>query len=171
MINRFLKRLKICFLNFTYINSYYVKNLIVEDEDAIRRVLKKVLSDEYPKSIIDEAVDGVDAVAKIKSAAYNLVICDIKMPKKDGIEVLNFIKKFSEETNVIMISGHGDLKTAVQAMRIGAFDYIEKPPDLNNLLTSVRGALKSKTPPKTTKSKKAIKKGRYDIVGSAKKNC
>ena len=145
------------------------KILIVEDEDAIRRVLKKVLSDEYPKSIIDEAVDGVDAVAKIKAAAYNLVICDIKMPKKDGIEVLNFIKKFSEETNVIMISGHGDLKTAVQAMRIGAFDYIEKPPDLNNLLTSVRGALKSKTPPKTTKSKKAIKKGRYDIVGSAKK--
>ena len=145
------------------------KILIVEDEDAIRRVLKKVLSDEYPKSIIDEAVDGVDAVAKIKAAAYNLVICDIKMPKKDGIEVLNFIKKFSEETNVIMISGHGDLKTAVQAMRIGAFDYIEKPPDLNNLLTSVRGALKSKTPIKTKKSKKAIKKGRYDIVGSAKK--
>ena len=145
------------------------KILIVEDEDAIRRVLKKVLSDEYPKSIIDEAVDGVDAVAKIKASAYNLVICDIKMPKKDGIEVLNFIKKFSEETNVIMISGHGDLKTAVQAMRIGAFDYIEKPPDLNNLLTSVRGALKSKNPIKTTKSKKAIKKGRYDIVGSAKK--
>ena len=145
------------------------KILIVEDEDAIRRVLKKVLSDEYPKSIIDEAVDGVDAVAKIKASAYNLVICDIKMPKKDGIEVLNFIKKFSEETNVIMISGHGDLKTAVQAMRIGAFDYIEKPPDLNNLLTSVRGALKSKTPIKTTKSKKAIKKGCYDIVGSAKK--
>ena len=145
------------------------KILIVEDEDAIRRVLKKVLSDEYPKSIIDEAVDGVDAVAKIKASAYNLVICDIKMPKKDGIEVLSFIKKFSEETNVIMISGHGDLKTAVQAMRIGAFDYIEKPPDLNNLLTSVRGALKSKTPIKTTKSKKAIKKSRYDIVGSAKK--
>ena len=145
------------------------KILIVEDEDAIRRVLKKVLSDEYPKSIIDEAVDGVDAVAKIKASAYNLVICDIKMPKKDGIEVLNFIKKFSEDSNVIMISGHGDLKTAVQAMRIGAFDYIEKPPDLNNLLTSVRGALKSKTPIKTTKSKKAIKKGRYDIVGSAKK--
>ena len=123
-----------------------------------RDILKKALAE--AKSIIDEAVDGVDAVAKIKAAAYNLVICDIKMPKKDGIEVLNFIKKFSEETNVIMISGHGDLKTAVQAMRIGAFDYIEKPPDLNNLLTSVRGALKSITPTKTTKSKKAIKKGR-----------
>tara|TARA_Y100001949_G_scaffold38001_1_gene30377 strand:+ start:1481 stop:2647 length:1167 start_codon:yes stop_codon:yes gene_type:complete len=145
------------------------KILIVEDEDAIRRVLKKVLSEENPKSIIDEAVDGVDAVAKIKTSAYNLVICDIKMPKKDGIEVLNFIKKFSEDTNVIMISGHGDLKTAVQAMRIGAFDYIEKPPDLNNLLVSVRGALKSKKVNKNNKTKKAIKKGRYDIVGNAKK--
>ena len=145
------------------------KILIVEDEDAIRRVLKKVLSEENPKSIIDEAVDGVDAVAKIKTSAYNLVICDIKMPKKDGIEVLNFIKKFSEDTNVIMISGHGDLKTAVQAMRIGAFDYIEKPPDLNNLLVSVRGALKSKKGNKNNKTKKAIKKGRYDIVGNAKK--
>ena len=145
------------------------KILIVEDEDAIRRVLKKVLSEENPKSIIDEAVDGVDAVAKIKASAYNLVICDIKMPKKDGIEVLNFIKKFSEDTNVIMISGHGDLKTAVQAMRIGAFDYIEKPPDLNNLLVSVRGALKSKKVNKNNKTKKAIKKGRYDIVGNAKK--
>ncbi len=145
------------------------KILIVEDEDAIRRVLKKVLSEENPKSIIDEAVDGVDAVAKIKASAYNLVICDIKMPKKDGIEVLNFIKKFSEDTNVIMISGHGDLKTAVQAMRIGAFDYIEKPPDLNNLLVSVRGALKSKKDNKNNKTKKAIKKGRYDIVGNAKK--
>ena len=145
------------------------KILIVEDEDAIRRVLKKVLSEENPKSIIDEAVDGVDAVAKIKTSAYNLVICDIKMPKKDGIEVLNFIKKFSEDTSVIMISGHGDLKTAVQAMRIGAFDYIEKPPDLNNLLVSVRGALKSKKVNKNNKTKKAIKKGRYDIVGNAKK--
>ena len=145
------------------------KILIVEDEEAIRRVLKKVLSEENPKSIIDEAVDGVDAVAKIKTSAYNLVICDIKMPKKDGIEVLNFIKKFSEDTNVIMISGHGDLKTAVQAMRIGAFDYIEKPPDLNNLLVSVRGALKSKKVNKNNKTKKAIKKGRYDIVGNAKK--
>ena len=77
------------------------KILIVEDEDAIRRVLKKVLSDEYPKSIIDEAVDGVDAVAKIKASAYNLVICDIKMPKKDGIEVLNFIKKRGEKISLL----------------------------------------------------------------------
>ena len=69
------------------------KILIIEDEDAIRRVLKKVLLDENPKFVIDEAVDGVDAIDKVKNSLYDLIICDIKMPKKDGIEVLNFIKK------------------------------------------------------------------------------
>ena len=146
------------------------KILIVEDEDAIRRVLKKVLSEENEKFVIDEAADGVDAVAKIKINNYDLVICDIKMPKKDGIEVLNFIKKFNQEINVIMISGHGDLKTAVEAMRIGAFDYIEKPPDLNNLLTSVRGALKAKVVKSgIKKNKSSTKKGKYEIVGESKK--
>ena len=146
------------------------KILIVEDEDAIRRVLKKVLSEENEKFVIDEAADGVDAVAKIKINNYDLVICDIKMPKKDGIEVLNFIKKFNQEINVIMISGHGDLKTAVQAMRMGAFDYIEKPPDLNNLLTSVRGALKAKVVKSgIKKNKSSTKKGKFEIVGESKK--
>ena len=146
------------------------KILIVEDEDAIRRVLKKVLSEENEKFVIDEAADGVHAVAKIKINNYDLVICDIKMPKKDGIEVLNFIKKFNQEINVIMISGHGDLKTAVEAMRIGAFDYIEKPPDLNNLLTSVRGALKAKVVKSgIKKNKSSTKKGKYEIVGESKK--
>ena len=146
------------------------KILIVEDEDAIRRVLKKVLSEENEKFVIDEAADGVDAVAKIKINNYDLVICDIKMPKKDGIEVLNFIKKFNQEINVIMISGHGDLKTAVEAMRTGAFDYIEKPPDLNNLLTSVRGALKAKVvKSRIKKNKSSTKKGKYEIVGESKK--
>ena len=146
------------------------KILIVEDEDAIRRVLKKVLSEENEKFVIDEAADGVDAVAKIRINNYDLVICDIKMPKKDGIEVLNFIKKFNQEINVIMISGHGDLKTAVEAMRTGAFDYIEKPPDLNNLLTSVRGALKAKVVKSgIKKNKSSTKKGKYEIVGESKK--
>ena len=146
------------------------KILIVEDEDAIRRVLKKVLSEENEKFVIDEAADGVDAVAKIKINNYDLVICDIKMPKKDGIEVLNFIKKFNQEINVIMISGHGDLKTAVQAMRMGAFDYIEKPPDLNNLLTSVRGALKANVVKSgIKKNKSSTKKGKFEIVGESKK--
>ena len=146
------------------------KILIVEDEDAIRRVLKKVLSEENEKFVIDEASDGVDAAAKIKINNYDLVICDIKMPKKDGIEVLNFIKKFNQEINVIMISGHGDLKTAVEAMRTGAFDYIEKPPDLNNLLTSVRGALKAKVVKSgIKKNKSSTKNGKYEIVGESKK--
>ena len=146
------------------------KILIVEDEDAIRRVLKKVLSEENEKFVIDEASDGVDAVAKIKISNYDLVICDIKMPKKDGIEVLNFIKKYNQEINVIMISGHGDLKTAVEAMRTGAFDYIEKPPDLNNLLSSVRGALKAKVVKSgIKKNKSSTKKGKYEIVGESKK--
>ena len=146
------------------------KILIVEDEDVIRRVLKKVLSEENEKFVIDEAADGVDAIAKIKINNYDLVICDIKMPKKDGIEVLNFIKKFNQEINVIMISGHGDLKTAVQAMRMGAFDYIEKPPDLNNLLTSVRGALKANVVKSgIKKNKSSTKKGKYEIVGESKK--
>ena len=146
------------------------KILIVEDEDVIRRVLKKVLSEENEKFVIDEAADGVDAIAKIKINNYDLVICDIKMPKKDGIEVLNFIKKFNQEINVIMISGHGDLKTAVQAMRMGAFDYIEKPPDLNNLLTSVRGALKANVVKSgIKKNKSSTKKGKFEIVGESKK--
>ena len=145
------------------------KILIVEDEDAIRRVLKKVLSEENSKLIIEEAIDGVDAVKKIKSNHYDLVICDIKMPKKDGIEVLNFIKRYDENIKVIMISGHGDLKTAVKAMRVGAFDYIEKPPDLNNLLNSVRGALKFNKTTNTSKVSKTIKKGKYEIVGSSNK--
>jgi len=145
------------------------KILIVEDEDAIRRVLKKVLSEENSKLIIEEAVNGVDAVTKIKSNHYDLVICDIKMPKKDGIEVLSFIRKYDENIKVIMISGHGDLKTAVKAMRVGAFDYIEKPPDLNNLLNSVRGALKFNKTTNTSKVSKTIKKGKYEIVGSSNK--
>ncbi len=145
------------------------KILIVEDEDAIRRVLKKVLSEENSKLIIEEAVNGVDAVTKIKSNHYDLVICDIKMPKKDGIEVLSFIRKYDENIKVIMISGHGDLKTAVKAMRVGAFDYIEKPPDLNNLLNSVRGALKFNKTTNTSKVSKTIKKGKYEIIGSSNK--
>ena len=105
--------------------------LIVEDDEAIRRVLKKVLTEDDNKNKIIEASDGVEAINKIKSENLELVICDIKMPKKDGIDVLNFLKTFDDKIPIIMISGHGDLKTAVMAMRKGAFDFIEKPPDLN----------------------------------------
>lgn len=143
------------------------KILIVEDEDAIRRVLKKVLLEESPKYIIDEAINGDQAISLIKSNNYDLVLCDIKMPKKDGIDVLKFTIQFDATLPVIMISGHGNLKTAVDAMRLGAFDYIEKPPDLNTLLSTVRSSLNAKSVKKTTlKSKKGSNK--YEIIGDSK---
>ena len=112
------------------------KILIIEDEESIRRVLKKVLIQENKKYEIVEAVDGVDGISKINSGKYDLILCDIKMPKKDGIEVLKYVLEESPSTPTIMISGHGDLETAVESMRLGAFDYISKPPDLNRLLNS-----------------------------------
>lgn len=141
--------------------------LIVEDEDAIRRVLKKVLSEENPKYKLDEAPDGEKAISLIKTQHYDLVLCDIKMPKKDGIEVLEFVSSYDSSIPIVMISGHGDLKTAVKAMRMGAYDYIEKPPDLNNLLNSVRSALvKTKTKKIPKKTKKTNSK--YEIIGESK---
>ena len=143
------------------------KILIVEDEDAIRRVLKKVLIEESPKYIIDEAINGDQAISLIKTNNYDLVLCDIKMPKKDGIDVLKFTIQFDATLPVIMISGHGNLKTAVKAMRLGAFDYIEKPPDLNTLLSTVRSSLNVKSAKKITlKSKKGSNK--YEIIGDSK---
>jgi len=142
--------------------------LIVEDEEAIRRVLKKVLSEDDSKNNILEASDGAEAINKIKTENLQLVICDIKMPKKDGLDVLNFLKSYDDKIPIIMISGHGDLKTAVMAMRKGAFDYIEKPPDLNNLLSSVRESLKNKKKDKKS-SVKTSKQSKYEIVGDSKK--
>jgi two-component system nitrogen regulation response regulator NtrX len=117
------------------------KILIIEDEESIRRVLNKVLIQENKTYNIVEAIDGVDGISKINSSKFDLILCDIKMPKKDGIEVLKHVLKECPNTPTIMISGHGDLETAVESMRLGAFDYISKPPDLNRLLNSVRSAL------------------------------
>ena len=141
--------------------------LIVEDEESIRRVLKKVLLEENNSYKILEAVDGVDALEMVKKNKLDLVLCDIKMPKKDGIEVLRQILKNHAEIPVIMISGHGDLDTAVESMRMGAFDYISKPPDLNRLLNSVRGALSQtfETKKTTVKLKKSKK---FNIIGDSK---
>ncbi len=120
------------------------KILIIEDEPAIRRVLTKILSEENSNYLVDEAEDGLTGTEKIKNEEYDLVLCDIKMPKMDGIEVLEAIKKIKPEVPFVMISGHGDLDTAVNSMRLGAFDYISKPPDLNRLLNTVRNALDRK---------------------------
>ena len=120
------------------------KILIIEDEASIRRVLVKILSEEDKSHEIFEAEDGLIALNKIKKENYDLILCDIKMPKMDGIEVLEFTKKIKPEIPIIMISGHGDLDTAVASMRKGAYDYISKPPDLNRLLNTVRNAIDKK---------------------------
>ena len=142
------------------------KILIIEDEESIRRVLKKVLIEENNKYQFIEASDGVQGIEKIKSNKFNLILCDIKMPKKDGIEVLQFIIKECPEVPVIMISGHGDLETAVKSMRLGAFDYISKPPDLNRLLNSVRSALKNNDFTKKSRSNLKMSK-EFEIIGDS----
>lgn len=120
------------------------KILLIEDEAAIRRVLIKILTEENKAYEVDEAADGLEGIEKIKDLEYDLILCDIKMPKMDGVEVLEAVKKLKPEIPMVMISGHGDLDTAVNTMRLGAFDYISKPPDLNRLLNTVRNALDRK---------------------------
>ena len=120
------------------------KILLIEDEAAIRRVLLKILTEENNTYEVEEASDGLEGIEKIKDQEYDLVLCDIKMPKMDGVEVLEAVKKIKPEIPIVMISGHGDLDTAVNTMRLGAFDYISKPPDLNRLLNTVRNALDRK---------------------------
>ena len=115
--------------------------LLIEDEAAIRRVLAKILSEESKDYVVEQAEDGLEGINKIREKDYDLVLCDIKMPKMDGVEVLEAVKKIKPEIPMVMISGHGDLDTAVNTMRLGAFDYISKPPDLNRLLNTVRNAL------------------------------
>ena len=143
------------------------KILIIEDEAAIRRVLTKILSEESKDYNVEEAEDGLEGINKIKEEDYDLVLCDIKMPKMDGVEVLEAARKLKPETPMVMISGHGDLDTAVNTMRLGAFDYISKPPDLNRLLNTVRNALDRKSlVVENIKLKKKVSK-KYEMVGNS----
>ena len=144
------------------------KILIVEDEASIRRVLVKILSEEDKSHEIYEAEDGLIALNKIKKENFDLVLCDIKMPKMDGIEVLEFTKKIKPEIPIIMISGHGDLETAVDSMKKGAYDYISKPPDLNRLLNTVRNAIDKKnlTLENTLLKRKIISS--FEMIGESK---
>ncbi|MDH3698137.1 MAG: sigma-54 dependent transcriptional regulator [Flavobacteriaceae bacterium] len=144
------------------------KILVIEDEAAIRRVLVKILTEENDSYEVEEAEDGAKGLDQIKKNDFDLALCDIKMPKMDGMEVLQSAKKIKPEIPFIMISGHGDLDTAVHAMRIGAFDYISKPPDLNRLLTTVRNALDKKELVVENKTlRKKISKN-YEMVGEGK---
>jgi two-component system, NtrC family, nitrogen regulation response regulator NtrX len=113
--------------------------LVVDDEASIRRTLREIL--EYEKYAVDEAVDGEEALAKLKNGRYDVVLLDIKMPKRDGMEILGIMHEEMPEIPVVMISGHGNVETAVEATRLGAFDFVEKPPDLNRLLVTIRNAL------------------------------
>jgi two-component system nitrogen regulation response regulator NtrX len=144
------------------------KILIIEDEAAIRRVLSKIISEENESYQVEEAEDGLLGIEMIKNNDYDLVLCDIKMPKMDGVEVLEKAKKIKPEIPIVMISGHGDLDTAVNTMRLGAFDYISKPPDLNRLLNTVRNALDTKVLIVENKRlKKKVSKS-YQMIGESK---
>lgn len=134
------------------------KILIIEDEIAIRRVLNNILTEEDASYQIFEAKDGEEGIKLIQKQDFDLVLCDIKMPKKDGLEVLIEAKKIKPYLVFIMISGHGDLETAVQAMKLGAFDYISKPPDLNKLFTTIRQGLATPKIEKTSQVKPSKKK-------------
>ena len=141
------------------------KILIVDDEKAIRRTLKEIL--EYEKYDIDEAEDGEIGLEKIEKNNYDVVILDVKMPKKDGLEVLTDMQQKGIDTPVIVLSGHGNIETAVDAVKKGAFDYIPKPPDLNRLLITVRNAMDKVSLVTETKIlKKKIAKSR-DMVGES----
>ncbi|SFS70056.1 sigma-54-dependent transcriptional regulator [Lutibacter maritimus] len=143
------------------------KILIIEDEAAIRRVLAKIISEENENYIVEEAEDGLVGIDMITKSDYDLVLCDIKMPKMDGVEVLERIKVLKPEIPMVMISGHGDLDTAVNTMRLGAFDYISKPPDLNRLLNTVRNALDRKELVVENKLLKKKVSKKYEMIGES----
>jgi DNA-binding NtrC family response regulator len=143
------------------------KILIIEDEAPIRRVLNKILSEENDTYLVQEAEDGLQGIELVKNEDFDLILCDIKMPKMDGVEVLEAIKKIKPEIPMVMISGHGDLETAIQTMRLGAFDYISKPPDLNRLLNTVRNALDKKQLVVENKILKKKVSKNYEMIGDS----
>ena len=148
--------------------------LLIEDEQAIRNVLKSILMDENPKWNVDEAENGAVGLEKIKEKEYDLIISDIKMPLKDGMEVLSEAMEYNPDLTMVMITGHGDVDLAVDAIKKGAYDFISKPPDLNKLLTTVRNALDRKSllfsNKELKKENRALKKKvakKYEMVGDA----
>lgn len=141
--------------------------LVIEDEVAIRRVLVKILTEESKEYEVEEAEDGLAGIEKIKKDDYDLVLCDIKMPKMDGVEVLEASGKVKPDIPFVMISGHGDLDTAVHTMKLGAYDYISKPPDLNRLLNTVRNALDKKELVRENKQLKKKVSRNFEMIGES----
>ena len=139
--------------------------LIIDDEKAIRNVLKEILTNEG--FAVEEATDGEEGLKKFTSGSYDVVLCDIKMPKLDGIEFLQKVIDTQTDIPVIMISGHGNIETAVDAVKKGAFDYIAKPPDLNRLLITIRNALDRTVLVKETKTLKRKVSKVQEIIGES----
>lgn len=141
------------------------KILIIDDERSIRNAIREIL--EYEKFQVDEAEDGLQGVVKVKTGKYDVILCDIKMPKMDGTEVLERLLLLAPDTPVVMISGHGNIETAVDALKQGAYDYIPKPLDLNRLLVSVRNALdRGDLVAETKKLRKKVSKS-YEMIGES----
>lgn len=144
------------------------KILIIEDEASIRKVLHNILQDENPKAQIDLAENGKQGLDMALKEDYDLVLCDIKMPEMDGIEVLEQLLPEKPECSMVMISGHGDLETAVDCIKKGAFDYISKPPDLNRLLNTVRNGLDRNQLQVVNKVLKKKVNQKHQMIGSSK---
>lgn len=139
--------------------------LIIDDERAIRNVLKDILTNEGFK--VEEAADGEEGLKKFQAGSFDVVLCDIKMPKLDGIEFLQKVMESGSDTPVIIISGHGNIETAVDAVKKGAFDYISKPPDLNRLLITIRNAMDKTTLVQETKVLKRKVSKVQEIIGES----
>ena len=143
-----------------------IKILVIDDEKAIRRSIKEIL--EFEKYEVEEAEDGVQGLSMATANNYDVILCDIKMPKMDGLELQNKFNETNINTPLIIMSGHGNIETAVDAVKNGAFDYLAKPIDLNRLLVTIRNALdKSNLVTETKQLKKKINKT-YDIIGESK---
>ena len=140
--------------------------LIIDDEKAIRKTLSEILR--YEGYTIDEAADGEEGLRKFSNSAYDIVLCDVKMPKMDGIEFLEKSKAINPDVPIIVISGHGNIETAVEAVKKGAFDFISKPPDLNRLLITLRNALDKQTLVRETKVLKRKVGMVKEIIGNSK---
>jgi two-component system, NtrC family, nitrogen regulation response regulator NtrX len=144
------------------------KVLLIEDEASIRSVLKDILKDQKELGLqVDEAKDGAEGLVKLESEHYDLVLCDIKMPKMDGMEVLQKAKEKGITTTFVMISAHGTTELAVDATKMGAYDFLQKPPDLNRLLITVRNALDKNSLVRETRSLKKKVSERYEMIGSS----
>lgn len=143
------------------------KILIVDDDKGIRQTLRDIL--EFEKYKVAEAVDGLDAMVKVKQSHFDVVILDIKMPKMDGMDVIDKIQTLKPDLPVVMISGHGNIDTAVEAVKKGVFDFIQKPPDLNRLLITIRNAMdkSSLITDKKVLQRKINKKQSVDLIGES----